>query len=418
MKQIISPELYDARYFLNDCEGHQLFAKSQGRALSPRLAKVLHLVAPKPGMVVLDIGSGRGEIALACARHGAIALGIDYSSVALRIADQTSEQSPLSPHGKAVFVQGDASALPLTGQSCDVAVMSDVVEHIPDAIMDVVLREVHRVLKPGAIVVVHTLPNRWFYDYGYPLKRALARLTREQLPEDPRTNYEHQLHVNEQSPVDLWHSLKKHFLTALWLEPPGQVSSRLVLRLSPLNPIRLLFCNDLWAIGYKTPTSSNGLVKLSQEWLCQWKTAGQIRFRPTTAPKRITMAEDDSTYLVEGWYAPDGDYTPFRWTHRRATAFLATESSSKYISIEARHGRPNPRWFPLRVRLKIDGRLLAEYTLEDNDWRRLRCQIPLEARDCIIRFEMEVNRTWRPAAVLKNRDPRELGLCIRGIWVD
>ena len=63
--------LYDESYFLTACEGFQEYADSEGRQLSRRLAQAFDVAGIGPGMRVLDVGSGRGEILLHCARLGA-----------------------------------------------------------------------------------------------------------------------------------------------------------------------------------------------------------------------------------------------------------------------------------------------------------------------------------------------------------
>jgi hypothetical protein len=48
------------------------------------------------------------------------------------------------------------------------------------------------------------MPNRNFYQYVYPLLRVVARVVqRRRTGRDPRTSYEHEMHVNEQTPGSL-----------------------------------------------------------------------------------------------------------------------------------------------------------------------------------------------------------------------
>ena len=93
--------------------------------------------------------------------------------------------------------------------------MLDVVEHLHPWQLELALREVRRVLRPDGWLVVHTVPNRWALQYGYPL----LRLVRPSLPRNPRTAYERQVHVNEQDPLGLWRLLRRcGFASRVWLE--------------------------------------------------------------------------------------------------------------------------------------------------------------------------------------------------------
>src|SRR5450432_2646134 len=78
--------LYTEKYFLTACEGYNEFIASEGEHLSRRLDAAFALATVKPGMKVLDIGCGRGEILRHCAQLGADAFGIDYAVVAVQLS--------------------------------------------------------------------------------------------------------------------------------------------------------------------------------------------------------------------------------------------------------------------------------------------------------------------------------------------
>ena len=97
----------------------------------------------------------------------------------------------------------------------DRVLLLDVIEHLRDWQVAALLREVERILAPGGLAVIHTLPNRWALNIGYPLLRGLL----PGLPADPRSAYERAVHVNEQSPRQLRRSLEHAGLGArVWLE--------------------------------------------------------------------------------------------------------------------------------------------------------------------------------------------------------
>src|SRR5918995_583992 len=94
-KQSIPPDVYDREYFLSEiCEGWDEFREDRGVSFNKR--KQVELLAPAPGMRVLDAGCGRGEVALACARAGAEVAGVDYSPDAVEITRETLAEFPRS----------------------------------------------------------------------------------------------------------------------------------------------------------------------------------------------------------------------------------------------------------------------------------------------------------------------------------
>ena len=74
--------LYTEEYFLTACEGYDVFLETEGQQLSRRLRDAFAVADVRPGMRVLDLGCGRGEIVRHCMRLGIEAYGIDYAEVA------------------------------------------------------------------------------------------------------------------------------------------------------------------------------------------------------------------------------------------------------------------------------------------------------------------------------------------------
>ena len=257
----VPAEAYTREYYETCCQGHEEFKTSQGEVLPLRLALPLDLADIQAGMTVVDIGCGRGELVLHCARRGARSWGLDYARPALSLA-QEALSSLGGPELKAPFAlqQTNAMALPFASGSVDVVFMLDVVEHLYPHELKATLDEAWRILRPGGRLVVHTMPNLWYYYYGYPLYRLVQRLRGQALPADPRARwpYSH-VHVNEQDPLKLRRALRQsHFLARVWLystqsyryERSWLVRTGMMV-LTRLYPFRWVFCNDIFAIGGK-----------------------------------------------------------------------------------------------------------------------------------------------------------------------
>jgi SAM-dependent methyltransferase len=91
----------------------------------------------------LDFGCGTGELAPCFPAHCYV--GIDLSTTYLRHAGQA--------HG-GQFVATSGDMLALRSQQFDAALVLGVIHHLPDAVARAAMRELHRVLRPGAIALV------------------------------------------------------------------------------------------------------------------------------------------------------------------------------------------------------------------------------------------------------------------------
>lgn len=100
-----------------------------------------------PGQWVLDAGSGRGSLCRHLAGLGARAIGLEYAAAPL--ADLAA-----SATDSAMFVQGDARAIPLPAGTVDVLIFDHSFHHLPVAGMQFSLHEARRVLKPNGRLLV------------------------------------------------------------------------------------------------------------------------------------------------------------------------------------------------------------------------------------------------------------------------
>ncbi|MGD1992368.1 MAG: class I SAM-dependent methyltransferase [Anaerolineae bacterium] len=218
----VHSEHYDQDYFLSACEGYEEFITSEGKALSRRLKAAFEVAGIEPGMRVLDVGCGRGEILRHCTELGAEVHGIDYAAVAVDMSRQAMTE------GQAARVyQADAKLLPFANATFDRVLLFDIVEHLHPWELDRALRGVRRVLRPDGRVVIHTAPNVWYDRYAYPVVRLVRTLMGQgrRYPKDPRAiipaNVD--VHVNEQSLLSLRRVLQRNGLRGqVWLDTPPQ----------------------------------------------------------------------------------------------------------------------------------------------------------------------------------------------------
>lgn len=109
----------------------------------PRLRLMAELVAARRPAAVLDVGCGSGQLLReVAARCDARLVGVDAGPQSIDGVD---------------YRRADITAgLPAADAEVDAVVLGEVVEHVPHP--DALLREVHRVLRPGGVLVLST-PN-------------------------------------------------------------------------------------------------------------------------------------------------------------------------------------------------------------------------------------------------------------------
>lgn len=105
------------------------------------------------GLRVLDAGSGMGGNAIAFAEAGAVVDGVDIEKELIDIAGEISSSWGKFP----IFTLYDGNKLPFAENTFDVAFSVSVLEHVTDPVN--FLKEINRVLKPGAIFYL-AFPNR------------------------------------------------------------------------------------------------------------------------------------------------------------------------------------------------------------------------------------------------------------------
>jgi len=118
--------------------------------------------------LVLDIGSGAGNMAHHLAHYGRV-IGLESNLRPLAVA-QTRGLESLGALG---------TELPFPDATFDLVALLDTLEHIPDEFG--VLREVHRVLRPGGRVMITVPALMWLWSYNDEINAHQRRYTAAEL---------------------------------------------------------------------------------------------------------------------------------------------------------------------------------------------------------------------------------------------
>ena len=189
MVRTLPSEIYDREYYLHVCGGYEEFLAS---SVAPRLMKALELGNIQPGMRVLDVGCGRGELAVKCAEAGCKVWAIDQSAAALDLSKRFMKNVSTDGETRRIALQRmSALSLAFPDQSFDRIFLIDVVEHLYPEELAAALAEIGRVTKAGGRLVIHTAPNAWLIRPIYRIAGLLFRWSK------------HPFHVNEQSILSL-----------------------------------------------------------------------------------------------------------------------------------------------------------------------------------------------------------------------
>ena len=243
----VPPGVYDEGYYRTACAGFEAF---EAQDVDPLYPGMLAIAGLRAGEVVVDIGTGRGELLrVALAQGAARAIGVEYSADALKLAESSGGELLLA----------DARAIPLEDGVADLVTLLDVAEHLAPDELERTLAEAHRLLRPGGRLLVHTFPTRTYYAVTYRLLRA----GRRSWPRDPRNHWEHQMHVNEQTARGLRRALRAFDSVRVWPGPmthsgvlPSARAQRLVERGARLPLTRWLCAADLFALARRAPGAS------------------------------------------------------------------------------------------------------------------------------------------------------------------
>ena len=178
-KPIVSAELYDSKYYLDENDGFREYREGFEKKIHPKFLRALNKTNPEPGMRVLDLGCGRGELSFYLAKRGCEVTSVDYSDAAVKITQETVNR--LEPDlRKHVHVKNlEASGLTsLTQQGnpdfkYDLVYMVDFVEHVYPWQLEQIIACLGILLKPQGTLFIST-PNALYEEHFYRWKKMVS----------------------------------------------------------------------------------------------------------------------------------------------------------------------------------------------------------------------------------------------------
>jgi SAM-dependent methyltransferase len=111
---------------------------------------------------VLDVGCGAGNMFHHLARYGSV-VGVENNPKPLQVAVERGYDVRLAP----------AESMPFPEGSFDLIAALDVIEHCVDDVA--VLREIHRVAAPGALLVITTPAFAWLWSHNDEVNHHFRR---------------------------------------------------------------------------------------------------------------------------------------------------------------------------------------------------------------------------------------------------
>ncbi len=341
---------YDHTYYTQSCDGYDAFAMHQGKRLvDERLQAVATIAALTSTVAVessgqssgrmLDLGCGRGELAYYFAQQGFEVTAIDYSADAIALAQQCFVDAPELSQ-RVELICADVNQIELSPGQYDLAIATDLIEHLAPGEVALLYARIRQWLKPDGVLIVHTFPNRWYYQYDYARKRRQAKAIGAYLPQQPRSRYEQLMHINEQSPRMLKQQLTAVFAQVqVWFSGSGtdRVGGSL---LRPFSHRELAAAPSLYAIATMqadaVPSSgaSQSLVAQLRDRLrtqplplyrslLPWRSglqSAQLRCRILSAPPQVQSGQDFEVQVqlenASAYCLHSGGDCPIHWSFR------------------------------------------------------------------------------------------------------
>ena len=237
---------------------------------------------------LLDFGCESSEITIQAVLKGAAVTAIGYSADEMILAEKYIGKMS-KPVGQVEWINESPATMELLGKF-DIAICGNVLERMTPAEVDSMYSKVVKHLADEGKFVVHTFPNRWFYEYDYPKRQRKAAQLGAHLPFQPRSRIERLIHINEQRPQVMRRQLNKYFKHVLfWFASPEQPEGNLIRKMSRHE---LAAARDLYAVASHYPIDKEDIIKkLAPTPPLNLAQAKSIKLSAENTPIRLNKGE-------------------------------------------------------------------------------------------------------------------------------
>ena len=163
----------DRQYTMGRSEGETQRLIEQSQLFDPVTKRFLQLAGLGPGMRVLDVGSGAGDVSLIAAElvgsEGEV-VGVDMNP---DIVETARERARQAGRGNVEFIAGDVQTLDL-GERFDALIGRLVLMYLPDPIA--VLKQLLKRLNPGGVVVFQEIDFNIAQSYRNQDSKLMSQL--------------------------------------------------------------------------------------------------------------------------------------------------------------------------------------------------------------------------------------------------
>lgn len=222
MKQKPIPSTqYTENYYLHSCGGHDLYSFENFKELGIINKKIVGTIKVNGGEKILEIGCGRGELLYHYLMQGCQVTGIDYSGDSIKLCGEMIKKVPMEMKNKISLKQMDAKEMCFDQNEFDFIFCSNVVEHLYDWELDIVLNKCRNILKSDGKLIIYTNPTINYIKYGqwfnliwsFIAKRKVVKIIN--FEDEKHESY----HVNIQSKQKLKEILERNgFRSDVWYD--------------------------------------------------------------------------------------------------------------------------------------------------------------------------------------------------------
>lgn len=124
-----------------------------------KISAIKELTKEMEFTVVLDLGCCIGTFALEFALYGKKTIGLDLSLYALQSGKRLAKAQKVQD--RVSFINASAAFIPLNDNSIDIIFAEDIVEHLTPELLNRMLKESYRILRPNGKIIIHTFPTKY-----------------------------------------------------------------------------------------------------------------------------------------------------------------------------------------------------------------------------------------------------------------